>query len=344
MYNYGGFEGNAQTLRIISRLEKHEQDDSGPSERTGLNLTYRSIAAILKYNRNIPILGAERAAPNKVEKGFYATEADLIAEVKKSVAPNADHSKFKTIECEIMDIADDIAYSTYDLEDAFKAGFFNPLRILSLIANTTILPTVTKKVSDALGHTVEESEIQNVLVKTFGGFMADRAKSVKKKDPDSFIKGVIAVYSQSEQSASDGHLRTQLTSELVREFVGGVRAAYDRDNPALSKIVVDHDIRLKIEALKHLTFEALTMSTRMRLVEYRGRDIVKGIFSALTEDGREGHLLLPDDWREAHANADEVDKKRVICDFIAGMTDRYATEFYARLRSTAHEHSFFKPS
>jgi dGTPase len=53
-------------------------------------------------------------------KGYYDVERDLVREIKAKVAPS-HNGPFKTIECSIMDLADDIAYSTYDLEDAFKA-------------------------------------------------------------------------------------------------------------------------------------------------------------------------------------------------------------------------------
>ncbi|KVZ02982.1 hypothetical protein WL11_16770 [Burkholderia ubonensis] len=101
---------------------------------------------------------------------------------------------------------------------------------------------------------------------------------------------------------------------------------------------------MKVEVLKHLTFEALTMSPRLRLVEYRGRDVVRTIFDALASDA--GYMLLPDDWRTKYLalSGDDVSsRKRVVCDFVAAMTDRYAVEFYARLTSIDSELSFFKP-
>lgn len=343
MRDFGGFEGNAQTLRIVTKLEKRELDEA-TEDRCGLNLTYRSIAAMLKYDRVIPEKNSERSKPGKLAKGYYLTEADLIEKVKKAVAPAFVGESFRSIECDIMDIADDIAYSTYDLEDAFKAGFFNPLEILSWSTKTEIMETVAGKVSNATGDSVDVNGVRDILFATFGGFMVDRSSSINVKDPLSFIEGVIAIYSQSKEAASDGFLRTKFTSELVKEFIKGVSVELDRENPALSKIKVHKDIRKKIETLKHLTFEALTMSPRMRLVEYRGRDIVRNIFDALTSEDRAGHLLLPDDWRNAYFSAgDKPGQMRVICDFVAGMTDRYAMEFFARLTSSTTEYSFFKP-
>ena len=96
-----------------------------------MNLTSRTLAAVLKYDRIIP---RSRRIGQKLVKGYYATEADLVAKIKADVMgpdPGIPKHGFRTIECSIMDLADDIAYSTYDLEDCFKAGFLTPAAILS---------------------------------------------------------------------------------------------------------------------------------------------------------------------------------------------------------------------
>ena len=137
MRDFGGFEGNAQTLRILSRIEKkikNEDRIEGKEFRHGLNLTYRALASILKYDNEIPFCKNKRkeSEKNKPVKGYYATESDLVSKIKANVV-GADYiGKFKTIECQIMDIADDIAYSTFDLEDGFKAGFYHPMDLLNL--------------------------------------------------------------------------------------------------------------------------------------------------------------------------------------------------------------------
>lgn len=141
MKKNGGFEGNAQTLRILSRVEKkvfvpNTADDhcaiaaDGTDNRLGLNLTYRSLASVLKYDKKIPL---RRAKAESLCKGYYASEASVVGEIKRNVGGTSGANQFKTIECQIMDIADDIAYSTYDLEDAMKGGFTHPLQLLSKV-------------------------------------------------------------------------------------------------------------------------------------------------------------------------------------------------------------------
>ena len=100
------------------------------------------------------------------------------------------------------------------------------------------------------------------------------------------------------------------------------------------------EIRVKIEALKHLNYLLTIMSPRLKVVEYRGYEVVRTIFETLDSD--EGNLLLPDDVQVMYDRLSDTDsKKRMICDFVAGMTDRYAVEFYGRLRETGA--SIFKP-
>jgi dGTPase len=145
----GGFEGNAQTLRIISKIEKKVLKKGWPGDskpqpvldgkdnRCGLNLTARTLASILKYSDLIPERNNDRKKyKNEVMKGYYFSDRELVAFIIKSVTGVEEKSlpknkKFKTVECQIMDIADDIAYSTYDLEDAFKVGFLNPLSFVA---------------------------------------------------------------------------------------------------------------------------------------------------------------------------------------------------------------------
>jgi dGTPase len=96
-------------------------------------------------------------------------------------------------------------------------------------------------------------------------------------------------------------------------------------------VKLDLETFKKVEVLKNITYEAVIMSPRMRVVEYRGYDVIRNIFDAL-HDSKNGHMLLPDDYRELFAAAPaKQHKRRVICDFIAGMTDRYAWQFYNRI-------------
>jgi predicted deoxyguanosinetriphosphate triphosphohydrolase len=90
MANYGGFEGNAQTLRILARLEKRQTVGdgapvkNGADNRAGLNLTYRTLAAVLKYDNEIPPTrqDREKGKQDEICKGYYQSEGPIVSEIK----------------------------------------------------------------------------------------------------------------------------------------------------------------------------------------------------------------------------------------------------------------------
>jgi dGTPase len=103
------------------RSSKKKFQSSTPENdenRYGLNLTYRTLAAIVKYDGVIP----DKLDGGKKEKGIYGCDAHILSEIKAKLGV-AEKEVMRTIECQIMDIADDIAYSTYDLEDVLKGEF-----------------------------------------------------------------------------------------------------------------------------------------------------------------------------------------------------------------------------
>ena len=366
MKKYGGFEGNAQTLRILSRLEKKAQYETpkGGDKRAGMNLCFRTLAAILKYDVVIP---NERNKDAKLQKGYYASEAEIVAEIKCKVLGGRtppENGRFKTVECAIMDIADDIAYSVYDLEDSLKAGFLTPASILSTDDEMAALVAtdVNKELAKAgIAKTVDKDDVQATFVAIFSDIFATeelkqlgdepQAVDVKQKtshDDSSderqqeYITSFIQAMRASRSFNMDAGKRMQLSSELVHEFINDVELTINYEFPSLSTVKLDEETRAKVEILKQYTFLSTIHSNRVKLGEYRGTELVSDIFDALNKEN--GHLLMPDDARKQvqDASDDKALKARHICDFVAGMTDRYAVEFWARLRSDAAE-SMFKP-
>jgi len=342
MKQWGGFEGNAQTLRIISAVEKKETrgdlfegiTQSGVDSRIGLNLTFRSLASVLKYDNEIP---NSRKDHDKLVKGFYQTEKELVKKIRKNIAPGLPaKTKLKTVECQIMDIADDIAYSTYDLEDGLKGGFVDPLMLLSIVrSNTELLKRVTEKVKNECPKAKIE-DVLSAIASTFK-FSVDGKSQRERGEPDATP---LDEYKKSRLSSDNGYIRTALTSSLVNDFINSISIKIDKKKPALSKILMKPEVKLQVESLKHLNYEVTIMSPRLKLVEYRGYEIVKKIFKTFAED--DGYLLLPQDVRESYQRLKlEADKMRLICDFVAGMTDRYAIEFFGRLNQG--DQSIYKP-
>ncbi|MGZ0077592.1 deoxyguanosinetriphosphate triphosphohydrolase family protein [Methylomonas sp. TEB] len=337
MKSHGGFEGNAQTLHILAKLEKKRTksgsneliDKEGIDQRLGLHLTYRSLASILKYDKKIPL---RRNKASELVKGYYCSDADLVGRIRNAVSPGIGKSDFKCVECYIMDIADDIAYSTYDLEDGLKGGFISPLSILSdVITNPELYDRVLTKVKKSVQITTEE--IYSELNYLFGDLLHPKIEEESSEE-------VLRAYLASSFLNDNGYIRTSYTSGLVNEFVEGIEIDFNDKAPCLTSVKLNDEIRRTVEVLKHLNFEIVIMSSRLKVVEYRGYEIVKTIFEAIDSD--DGHLLLPPDYRLAYMRLKNTDEqKRLICDFVAGMTDKYAIEFYSRIKGGGQ--TIFKP-
>jgi dGTPase len=314
----GGFEGNAQTLRILSRLEKRQtivKDDpdiqkavhNGKDNRAGLNLTYRTLASILKYDREIPInLTSPTAETAEVMKGYYRSEAPIVDQIKKHVGV-IHGSPFKTIECSIMDVADDIAYSTYDVEDSFKAGFLTPISMW--VAPESVKEGVAQRVKERLDrfypHASPQSrkfEVEDVYLYLFSIFRAvfDDVRDLRlprRKNARSLpveFGAVIAhlINRSSDKLVTSGYYRTRFTSDLVGTFIRSVRVTLNKQSPALSRVALDIEAFKQVEVLKNFAFQSLIMSPRLKVAEHRGKDIVKQIFNALESD--QGYLLMPE--------------------------------------------------
>src|SRR5215470_5424178 len=159
MRDYGGFEGNAQTFRILTRLERKH------SAYEGLNLTYQTLDGVLKYKRRIDAT-AIAASPKAPVKGFYANDQDVVAAVICATGTGDERS----FECQIMDVADDIAYSVHDLEDSLKAGLIALVDFRQAL-HPRVVHTVNEKLTP-LGITVSEQQVHSELQAIANGLEA----------------------------------------------------------------------------------------------------------------------------------------------------------------------------
>jgi dGTPase len=348
---YGGFEGNAQTLRILAKLEKRRTlnesdkfgfDASGNDTRAGLNLTYRVLASALKYDNEIP---RTRKKQIKLAKGYYHTEVEIIRRVKESVVGTKNFKgKFKTIECQIMDIADDIAYSTYDLEDAFKSGFLNPLEMLD--PGNDKIAKIQKKISERANISCTSDDVRKVLINVLmDNFKPTQMENVDnldiKKlsgDKEAFAEFLVLMsvytYQDAVDLASNGYRRAAFTSAIVNQHIQGIEVDTSLYYPALWKVSLNQETRFMVEVLKQFAYVSIIESPRLKIPEYRGYDVVKTIFQAIINDERDGYSLLPEDFRTLYLLAKSKQQKvRLVVDFVSGMTDRYAIDFYNKLVS-----------
>ena len=114
-------------------------------------------------------------------------------------------------------------------------------------------------------------------------------------------------------------------------------------HPALHRVRLKKQRFLEVEVLKILNYELVIKSSRLRTVEHRGGQIIKDIYEALTRSG--GSELMPLDNRRLYDRLLEPSqRKRVLGDFIAGMTDRYAMALHAKLNSSTPFTAFTCPA
>lgn len=335
----GGFEGNAQTLRILGRLEKkleHFPEEAmiaskqidNTKKRCGLNLTARSLASILKYDTKL----------SDGTKGYYAEEEDLVYWIKECVCGDKYQEKFRTLECSIMDCADDIAYSCHDLEDAFKVGLLSLGDLVS--QGKEIYEAVAEKVSNTLDETITGPEISLSIIE-FLENVVDIKTIISDDDIEPEMRHIEHYNSFKnvfKEIARNGYHRSSFASKFVCLCIRNISIEEGRI-PALSSIRIPKDALVLIESIKNLVFEIIVKMPAFRVTEYRGEGIIKQLFKTFSDHPE----LMPHDYSLIQKNLScDSDKNRLICDFIAGMTDRHAIEIHKRLFGTS-EHGVFKP-
>ena len=300
MREYGGFEGNAQTFRILTCLERKH------AAYEGLNLTYQTLDGVLKYKTCIDV-PALAATPDGPVKGFYSWDRKLVETIIDMTGSGYERS----FECQIMDVADDIAYSVHDLEDSLKAGLITEIDFRRM-PSPRVVRDVNEKLA-LLNHAVSEKEIHQEL-----SDIADR-------------------FEKLEHTAGRA-ARKMLTRDLINEFASAVAMQPD------GHIDAELSARVRIEVLKAFESYKVIFNPRVTTLGHKGKEVLRRLFAVL-DQGRESIGLFPEDHGEDYERAllegDEIARKRVICDFLAGMTDSYALRFYSRL-FVPGEGSFFE--
>jgi dGTPase len=297
----GGFEGNAQTLRVLTRIEPKV---FGPDGRSyGLNLTRASLDASCKY----PWPEAEGIAdPSGRSKfGFYADDHAAF-EWLRAHAPRRQ----LCIEAQVMDLSDDIAYSVHDFEDAVFGGYIDVAELGSRVNHDELVDSMFSWIGGELGH--------DELIAAF-----DRLDNLE-----------VWLERWEGSRAAQGRLKN-LTSQLIGRFLGAAvtatRAEFPQDSLIRfsANVVVPREILAEIAVLKGIV-AANVMSTNARRPLYTDqRTMLTELATILLESGPTG--LDPGfaaDWNEATSDAQ---RKRTVVDQIASLTDQSATAWHDRL-------------
>lgn len=267
MAPYGGFDHNAQALKIVTRLEAHYADFDG------LNLTWETLEGIAKHN------GPVEPDPETGELPVAIVEANAGFDLELATHASA--------EAQVAAVADDIAYNNHDLADGLRAGLFTleDLRGLPLIG-----PCVAAV--DARWPGLAPSRRQHEALRRFFGLM---------------VEDVLAA-SQRRLAAA-----RPASAEAIRRLDHPVIGFSDGTFAELKEI----RRFLYVRMYRHWTVQ------RMRR---KARIVVEELFHTFSEAPE----LLPSEWN-ACAALDPAGRARVVADYIAGMTDRFALQEHGKL-------------
>ncbi|MEM6382333.1 MAG: deoxyguanosinetriphosphate triphosphohydrolase [Pseudomonadota bacterium] len=281
MAPYGGFEHNAQTLRIVSKLEQRY------AAFDGLNLTHETLDGVIKHNGPILIHDGSDAYAGETVTMPFALKAFL--DENPSIASAMELTHHASLEAQVAALSDDIAYTAHDIDDGVRAGLF--------------------ALEDLL-HIGLVREIMLSLDAEHPGLPPSRRMGEFTRR---LITRLIDAFEQS------------IRSRLEAASITTARAVLTADEPiAVLPASVAEDLWL----CKAFLFKA--MYRHETIVELRDEAdrVVRELF---------GHFMaspakLPSDWQLASSTTvpNEVEHARQVCDFIAGMTDRFALSLHAQ--------------
>ncbi len=289
MRAHGGFEGNAQTLRLLT--ETIYQNESSVR---GLQPTRALIDAVLKYK----VLYGEFATPpaqhflydpQRMYRDYVFDGAAIPAALRAGDGLNA----FKSIECQIMDWADDTAYSLHDIVDGVRAGFLTIERIERWAAGQAI-DAGRQRALDALFDAIRGDRLENVFSMKIGQFI----QACRLRERDNFMAAKTHRY----------RFELVIAPEAEREAVFFKQLANDVIFTSPQLCQMEHKARVVLSALWDTTWRNY-VETGPRVIQILPRNV--------------GALVA--------AEAAVAGKARRICDWLAGLTDGTIVRTYRRL-------------
>ncbi len=289
MRPWGGFEGNAQTLRLITEIIF----TSGRSRR-GMNPTRAFMDGVLKYKT----LFSEW--DNPIKHFLYDDQKKYLDFVfdgrpfPAQLTPGPQLNKLRSLECQIMDWADDTAYSLNDLVDSANAGFVNIGQMSRWAENNGTLSHEDTIIIDKLLEAMHDGNLERVMNRKIGAFV----EACQLVERDNFM--------------SDVTNRYRFGVELDPQFV--------REQKLYAQLAVD------------LVFR----SPQVCQLEHKGNHMLTRLFEALEEnylrDEKPRLTLLSRDFEGEMASAEDPHiRARILCDYLAGMTDGFATRIFKRM-------------
>ncbi len=295
----GGFEGNAQSLRILTRLEPKVLADG---TTFGLNLTRASLDATCKYPWT-----AEHPMPDpggRLKFGVYPDDEPVFRWMREG-APG----RVRCIEAEVMDLSDDVAYSVHDFEDAVVNGYLDPARLSDGAEHSALVTAIQSWV----GFDFARDELEDALYRLM--------RLPEWIDSFDGTRGSLARLK---------NLTSDLIGRFARAATTATRGAYDTSvlTRYRAHVVVPRVIEAEMAVLKGIIgAHVVSIDGRKELYKEQRR-VLKRLATALWEQPEQLDAMAAADFAEA---ATDAARRRVVVDQVASLTDQLAIAWHGRL-------------
>ncbi|MGF1656393.1 MAG: dGTP triphosphohydrolase [Verrucomicrobiales bacterium] len=278
MKSYGGFEGNAQTVRILA-----DTIYSDGEQRKGMQPSRALLHGVLKYQA----LWSELPEGDRHNHFLYDSQAEL-----RSFALG-DLGSRRSLECQIMDWADDTAYSLNDIVDGVHASFITPLSVERWASTNA---------TNARDHELAEMLIEVLRQERIDAWFGRRTGE--------YLRAVCLQKTAHFTGESGEGLQLAIEPERVEE-----RRFFGR---------VARDLVFHAPALQHLEYKSERILTQLFQV-FSDRYIAAPPHQSAID------LLPPATAKSLKGTADQAERARLLCDYLSGMTDGFAIRTYRRL-------------
>jgi len=295
----GGFEGNAQTLRLLTRLEAKVY---WQGRSVGLNLTRASLDATVKY----PWAAGQAAPGGSAGKyGYYTDEAAVFAWLRQG-APET----VKCVEAQVMDLSDDIAYCVHDVEDGVVGGSIAPLGLADRPLRQAVVGLALERYApDGVGaDQLDQAALRLIGLPCWVGLWDGTRRSLAAlKDMTSELIGRFC----------------QATVETTRHHFGAGQLTRYR-----AQVQIPPTTQAEIAVLKALAAHQVMQPRLTDPVYVEQRAIIEHLFTGLSQQPEQ---LEPEFWADYQVASSDAARGRVVVDQIASLTDASAGLLLRRL-------------
>ena len=301
-----GFEGNAQSFRIVTRLAYRRVDFSG------LNLTRGTLDGILKY----PWLREPGDPWRRKKYGAYESEAEFLRWARGA---NREESRSRSLEADIVDWADDVTYAVHDVEDFYRFGLLpvDRLRDPGMRAKTYSALRARWEKSDEPRPVPEDRWLE--AERTLDDLFGDHGPFNEIKEP----------YAGTREQRQ---VLRQTTALLVARYVIGSGAPAVEIVPRADEFVLERQPRASMEVtlLKELVWSFVIAAPALRTQQLGHERIVREVFETLASAAARSDLAaLPVPMRESLSSG--VPPPRAIADAIASFSEDQVIRFWHRV-------------